>query len=214
MKYGIWTFLLDIDGTLLRTHGAGLNAIREIMEERFGVKQLPDIQVHGRTDHGIWHEIFESLNIEPPSSLENLISDYCQRLDRQMKDKPGTLLPGVKSLMQSLINNPDIAVGILTGNAKRAAEIKLQRFGLQDFVEPFGGFGDSFSDRNDVARAARISAESHLGPKFSPSRCVVVGDTTNDVRCARAIGARVIAVCTGGQDRGHVVRLPTRFVAG
>lgn len=201
MGNGIWTLLLDIDGTLMRTQGAGLRAICAVMEERYGVKQLPEIQVHGRTDHGIWYEIFEKLGIAIPDSLEELIDDYCLRLERELNDAPGVLLPGVIELLKRLKDDPNVAVGILTGNARRAAEIKLRRFQLEGFIEPFGGFGDRYSDRNDVAMAALDSAGTYLGAKFSPSRCVVIGDTTNDIRCARSIGAKVIAVCTGGQDR-------------
>lgn len=197
----MWTFLLDIDGTLLKTQGAGLKAIRELMSQRYGVHQLPDVQLHGCTDHGIWNEIFRKLEIPIPHSLGDLIADYCLRLDDKIQESPGELLPGVLELMQKLSNRPDVAVGLLTGNAKRAAEIKLRKFELQSLFDPFGGFGDQFSDRNDVAKAAADSAHSFMGAKFSRRRCIVIGDTSNDIRCARSIGAKVIAVCTGGQEK-------------
>ncbi|MGI9495035.1 MAG: HAD hydrolase-like protein, partial [Mariniblastus sp.] len=68
----------------------------------------------------------------------------------------------------------------------------------------FGGFGDFHSDRNDVARLALASARSFLGERFDASRLWVVGDTVNDILCARAINAKVVAVETGGASASEL----------
>jgi len=94
---------------------------------------------------------------------------------------------------------PEIELGILTGNAERAAEVKLKHFGLEKYFR-FGGYGDHHADRNDVARLAMESAQKVLGEEFEAEQLWVVGDTVNDVNCARSINAKVIAVETGGGD--------------
>ncbi len=193
------TVFLDIDGTLLRTQGAGLRAILDVMSDRYGVHQLPDVTVHGRTDRGIWQDVFRGLDLElPQDSVGELISDYCKRLQKRLDSEPGELLPGVHSLLESLGKISGVAVGILTGNAKRAAEIKLEHVGLASFMQPFGGFGDAWACRNEVAQMADESAKKYLGANYDPCDVWVVGDTVNDIRCARHIGAKVLAVATGG----------------
>jgi phosphoglycolate phosphatase-like HAD superfamily hydrolase len=84
----------------------------------------------------------------------------------------------------------------LTGNVRAGAQAKLGHFQLFDHFA-FGGFGDLHFDRDDVAREALSAVQSHLDGEVNPERIWVIGDTPLDVRCARAIGARAVAVVTG-----------------
>jgi len=97
------------------------------------------------------------------------------------------------------LNLPFEGEGILTGNVRRAAEIKLKHFGLSEYFL-FGGYGDEHADRNDVAADAQMSASKFLGNRFDSKKIWVIGDTGNDVRCARSIGAYSLAVETGGES--------------
>jgi phosphoglycolate phosphatase len=87
-------------------------------------------------------------------------------------------------------------VGLLTGNVRAGARVKLGHFGLYDHFA-FGGFGDHHLDRDEVAREALAEVERRFNGRHSPERIWVVGDTPLDIRCARAIGARAVAVATG-----------------
>jgi len=77
------------------------------------------------------------------------------------------------------------------------AEIKLRRFGLWDYFE-FGGFADDHEDRDHIAAAAFARGQRVLGSDLRPEEVVVIGDTPWDIRCGRFIGAKVLAVATGG----------------
>ena len=90
----------------------------------------------------------------------------------------------------------DIHLGLLTGNVERGARIKLAHFGLWDLFS-FGGYGDNHFERDDVARTALAQAERHVGRSVPPDQVWVIGDTPLDVQCARAIGAKAVAVATG-----------------
>ena len=81
---------------------------------------------------------------------------------------------------------------------EQAARIKLRHFGL-DHHFTFGGFGGDHQHRDDVAamavsKAKRRQLEQRNTKPFSG---VVIGDTPNDVSCARSQGLDVIAVATG-----------------
>jgi phosphoglycolate phosphatase-like HAD superfamily hydrolase len=89
-----------------------------------------------------------------------------------------------------------VAIGLLTGNTRAGAFRKLQHYRIDHYFS-FGGFGDDYACRNEVAGSALRSAAEHLGIQPDPQQTWVVGDTPNDIKCAQSIGANVIAVATG-----------------
>ena len=99
-------------------------------------------------------------------------------------------------LLTALAGKPKVVLGLLTGNVRRGAQIKLSHFGLWDYFV-CGGFGDQHTDRGDVARSAMDAVRAHVGGAVSPADVWVIGDTPLDVSCARAIGANAVAVATG-----------------
>jgi len=112
--------------------------------------------------------------------------------------KPGArVLPGVSTLLSEGPARGTIAQGLLTGNSRRAAEIKLCHHGLWHHF-PFGAFGDDSERRDELGPFGLRRAREFHGIEFAPERVWVIGDTPHDVRCAKAIGARSLAVATGG----------------
>jgi phosphoglycolate phosphatase len=106
-------------------------------------------------------------------------------------------------LLRQLHGRRDVALGLLTGNIRAGARIKLGHFGLFDYFA-FGGFGDHHLDRDDVAREALAEVKARFDGTVAPERIWVVGDTPLDIRCARAIGARAVAVTTGWHSRAEL----------
>ena len=191
------TILFDIDGTLIRSGGAGMIAIAEAMKRLFDVDSIAEVKVHGRTDNGIFSDIFDGLALSYDEHRARFDEAYWELLPEKLKLCDGAILPGVVELLDELSAIENVTLGVLTGNSRQAAEAKLEHFGLDKYFS-FGGFGDIYSDRNDVAVLARKSAEEFLGPRFSEKKLWVVGDTPNDIACARFIESRVVAVETGG----------------
>jgi phosphoglycolate phosphatase-like HAD superfamily hydrolase len=198
------TLLFDIDGTLIRTGGAGLHAMQIVMSDMFGIAQLAKVEVRGRTDRSILRDLFTAHQIEDSaSSWSEFCQAYLKQLPNSLAEKPGRLLPGVESALQSFAAAEDVAVGLLTGNMRSAAIIKLTHFDVaHNFA--FGGFGDHNYCRNDVARDAQRAARDHLDGSFDERQVFVIGDTPLDVECGRAIGAHTIGVLTGGFDRAQM----------
>lgn len=186
--------LFDIDGTLVRTGGAGKAAVEAALVNRFGVTELRDgIPFSGRTDPAILSELLALHDIEANSSnLAAFTEAYLNQLPDQLKRMNGQPCPGVRELLLKLSHLP---LGLLTGNTQRGAEHKLRHFGLWHHFR-FGAFGDLHTDRDDVARSAFDCLREH----HRDVRCEniwVIGDTPLDVKCAKVIGAKSVAVATG-----------------
>ncbi|MEM9412375.1 MAG: HAD hydrolase-like protein [Planctomycetota bacterium] len=212
METTMWSGLFDIDGTLIRTGGAGLKAIEAVLRRRFQIESMPKVAVHGRTDTGIWQELFSHLRIPLPDDLKPYFSEYCERLSQTLKRNDGVELPGCREILRRLSTEPRVKVGLLTGNVRAAANIKMEVFDMDQFFDGFGGFGDDFACRNHVAKQAVESAQKSLGIQFDPSKVVVIGDTVKDIECGKHIGARVIAVATGGDREADLVKAKPDYI--
>jgi phosphoglycolate phosphatase-like HAD superfamily hydrolase len=189
--------LFDIDGTLLASGGAGKAALELAFTEIFGIALRVQIPYSGRTDRAIARDLLRTHEID--DSLDNwqrLLAGYLARLPDSLNRHNGRVLPGILAVLATLQKRSDVAIGLLTGNVRAGARVKLGHYGLYDHFA-FGGFGDHHFDRDDVAREALTAVRAHLGAQTAPERIWVIGDTPLDVRCARAIGANVVAVATG-----------------
>jgi phosphoglycolate phosphatase-like HAD superfamily hydrolase len=190
--------LFDIDGTLISSAGAGKAALEAALAEVFGIPRVSDLlKLSGRTDRAICRDLFRYHVLDDtPENWQRLIGAYLRHLPGSLHQKGGAILPGIELLLEQLRARDDVAVGLLTGNVRAGARVKLGHFGLFDYF-PFGGFGDHHHDRDDVAREALAEVRRHCDGQVCADRIWVVGDTPLDVRCARAIGARAVAVATG-----------------
>jgi phosphoglycolate phosphatase-like HAD superfamily hydrolase len=94
-------------------------------------------------------------------------------------------------------------LGLLTGNVRRGAQLKLEAFGLWQYFR-LGAYGSDASDRNVLVPIAQARARALLGYDFTPPQIVVIGDTPRDIRCAQVHGARVLAVATGRYSLGEL----------
>lgn len=190
--------LFDIDGTLIRSGGAGKAAMEEALRSEFGLTQLHDkVPYSGRTDPSIGRDL---LNIHGLDSCEanilRLRDAYLRHLPDSLHKYQGIVLPGIRELLDRLHKSENIALGLLTGNIREGARHKLSHYGLWDYF-PFGAFADGIHDRDDIARSALVEVARHIRREIHPSSIWVIGDTPLDVKCARAIGAKAVAVATG-----------------
>ncbi|MEY4189891.1 MAG: hypothetical protein RIR17_627 [Planctomycetota bacterium] len=200
--------LFDIDGTLLSSAGAGKAALEKSMASRFGVEEIVDgLTLSGRTDLAILHDLFRMHEIPfSETGFKTMLEGYLEHLPECLKSVQGKVLPGIDLILEKLAQDSEFQVGLLTGNLRKGAKIKLGHFGINEYFS-FGGFGDFHLDRDDVAREALKEVQERFGSNIKKSNIWVIGDTPLDIRCARAIGVKVMAVATGwhGMEelRGH-----------
>src|SRR5437773_1918388 len=152
--------LFDIDGTLIHSGGARVEALKCALTERFGIKDnLHDIEIAGMTDSGIVISILNKHKI--PTTADNIaafLDSYVHFLSRELPRRKGKLLPGVLELLEKLKTRKHLVLGLLTGNVSRGAQLKLGHYGVWHFFE-FGAFADDHHDRNELGAFARARAK-------------------------------------------------------
>lgn len=190
--------LFDIDGTLIRSGGAGKAAMEDALRSEFGVTDIVDgVPFSGRTDPSISYDLLDIHHLEPsPVNIDRLRVAYLRHLPDALRKHQGIVLPGIRRLLDRLRLADHLAVGLLTGNIREGARHKLGHFDLWHYF-PFGAFADGIHERDDIARSALGEISTYLKRHVPPESCWVIGDTPLDVKCARAIGARAVAVATG-----------------
>jgi phosphoglycolate phosphatase-like HAD superfamily hydrolase len=157
------------------------------------------LQFAGRTDTSLLREFIEYHGLEPGAAAAwGFFDCYVFLLDHYLRQSDGRVCVGAAEFLAAWQRFPQPPVlGLLTGNILLGAEIKLRHFGLWERFR-VGAFGDDAEDRNELAAIALRRGREILGGELDPSDVLVVGDTVHDIACGRAIGAKVLAVATGG----------------
>jgi phosphoglycolate phosphatase len=155
----------------------------------------------GRTDRWIAARLFEREGIEPTEeAFASYFDAYLEALPEALAARPGQVLPGVVELLEALTDRPEVCQGLLTGNLRRGAQIKLAHFGLWGYFS-FGVYGDDTETRSDLGALALQRACEQHATAFGPDQTVVIGDTPHAIECGKTVGARTLAVATGRYTR-------------
>ena len=157
-----------------------------------------DITFAGRTDKSLAREFFTIHGILPSEeNFTRFFDAYVFWLDYMLRRTHGEIGPGADHFINNLKAQKEAPlIGLLTGNIRLGAEIKLRHFYLWDYFR-MGVFGDEDECRDKLAALALERGRSILGEDLSPEEIVIVGDTVFDIACAQSIGARSLAVCSG-----------------
>jgi phosphoglycolate phosphatase-like HAD superfamily hydrolase len=192
--------LFDIDGTLLSGGRAARAVFAAALTEVFGTcGDVETFAFEGKLDPMIVRDLLVDAGVPEETVLlrrNDALALYLDRLEAALAVERPVLKPGVAEVLDGVTRAGAAAVpALLTGNVERGARIKLSAVGLWDRFA-FGAFGDEASRREDLGPVALAKAR-RLGLSFSGPDCVVVGDAPQDVACALALGARIVAVATG-----------------
>ena len=204
--------LWDIDGTLI-SGAAGRRAIALATAQRFGHgADLEGIEIGGRTDSNIARQILVKYGEEPVEQrLRSFLDLYLDLLAQELPRTDGKVLPGILSLLQRSKQLADIHLGLLTGNLRRGAQLKLERYELWHYFG-FGAFADDHHDRNQLGSFALTRAHAKTGEKFVPAQVDIIGDTGHDIACGKVLGARTIAIATGSWSREQLAKCAPDFL--
>ena len=192
--------LFDIDGTILRSNGAGRRAMIGALREIFGGTGPEDHRYDGKTDPQIVREV---MRIEGHGDahiderMDALMTLYLTHLERELVEANTVVYPGIRELLDALEARDDTVLGLLTGNLREGAHAKLRAAGIDPGRFRIGAFGSDHEHRPELPALARQRAQAELGIDLEGEHLVIIGDTPADIECGRALGVRAIGVATG-----------------
>jgi phosphoglycolate phosphatase len=193
--------LWDIDHTLIETRGVG----RAIYDRAFPAatgKPLAELaDISGRTELDIMRESLRVNGIDPTDQIVRKLMDALTQGYEDARDElreTGRALPGADETLRSLAAEPNVFQTVLTGNLRAVARVKLEVFGLAQYLDlDAGAYGNDDPERPKLVAIAQSRASERAGTAFSNESTVLVGDTPKDVEAGLAAGVQVIAVTTG-----------------
>ena len=192
--------LFDIDGTLLWSDGAGRRSMTAALNEAIGTGGPPEYRYDGKTDPQIVRDLMALAGCAPETiaaRIPLLLERYVTLLAEELRARRLALFAGVAALVDAVEAADDMALGLLTGNVRAGAEMKLRAAGLDFARFRIGAFGSDHAERPALPAIAQRRARELLGVDLPGERVIVIGDTPADIACGRDIGARAIAVATG-----------------
>lgn len=194
--------LFDVDGTLVDCGRQPLGPFAAALVEVFGTAgDIEGYNFSGCTDPQAVFELMTGAGFpdaEVRARLPRMRDHYLPHLERTLDRARMRLLPGVAEALQRLAPRPDVELGLLTGNWEAGARTKLSRFDLNRFF-PFGAFGGDGGGfrRSELPPIALARAAQRRGSPVAAAETLIIGDSLQDIACARANGIKVLAVATG-----------------
>jgi phosphoglycolate phosphatase-like HAD superfamily hydrolase len=205
--------LFDIDGTLLSADRSGYEALeRSVIEVLEAPRGLEGIRLDGNTDLNALRQISarDGTPFPSPDRLARFKARYAEILAAGIQGR-GHLKPGVADLLQRLSAHPDVCLGLVTGNIREGAQIKLSRFGIAEHFR-VGAFGCEDPARAELIRLAVRRAGALRGQPVPPEGVIMIGDTVNDITASQEAGVRVLAVATGAVPLARLVAAAPTWV--
>ncbi|MBI4513522.1 MAG: haloacid dehalogenase-like hydrolase [Gemmatimonadetes bacterium] len=203
--------LFDVDGTLLATDGSGRRAFERALRAVFGrVGPIEGYDFHGKTDPQIVYDLLaeeggtaDEIRARLPEFWPRYVAALIEELEVSRTRGGLRVLAGVRELLEGLARRPGTVLALLTGNVEAGARWKLKAVAL-DGIFAFGAYGSDSAVRTELPAIALQRAYARTGIRFAGREVAIVGDTPDDVACARAIGALGVAVATGRHRAGEL----------
>lgn len=200
--------LWDIDRTLIETRGVGRLIYQRAFKAAFG-KELEQLaNFSGRTELDI---MTETLRINGLESTYEAIAELARALidgykvSRNELATKGRALPGARETLAQLAEDERLYQSVLTGNLKDVARIKVEAFGLAQYLDlAAGGYGEDNHNRAELVHYAQERAQTITGVLFTNNRTVLIGDTPNDIRAGKEAGAHVIGIASGKSSEAEL----------
>jgi phosphoglycolate phosphatase len=202
--------LFDIDGTILLSRGAGRRAVLSAMADLLPpVDSVRGLRFDGKTDPQIVVELLAAAGDPDAANAERvtrILERYVTMLEQELArpDHVTDVMPGVRQVLARIEEAGDAVLGLLTGNVRHGAQLKLRSAAIDPDRFRVGAFGSDHPVRAELPPIAAARAEPHFGRRPAGAEIVLIGDTPADVTCGASVGARAIGVATGGYSSAQL----------
>lgn len=212
MKLLLW----DIDGTLVNVKRLGARAMNEAFQKTYKTDAFIRARnMAGKTDLEILKGFLAENSIpfrDLKAESRRIIPLYVRNLGKHLRGNPEPFVySNARELLDRYRRSGKVVHGLLTGNYKKAARLKLHRFGLWKYFE-LGAFGEVSAVRADLVPAALERFRKKYRREISPEDVFIIGDTPNDVEIAKTHGLRSVAVATGIFSKEELKACGAEFV--
>ncbi len=194
--------LWDIDGTLIRSGGAGARALNRAFEDIYGTPNACEAVDWGGMTDPLIVDILIDFHFKRPATAEDrekTLAGYLAYLPEEIgQAEEYRVMPGVRESVERMHELPEYHQGLGTGNLEQGGRIKLARADLGKYFE-WGGFASDADKRAELIRIGIERGRKAAKEDVPLGRVVIIGDTLRDIDAARACGAKVVAVATGAK---------------
>ncbi len=204
--------IVDLDGTTIDTLGDFAVALNRMLED-LGLATLPRERIELMIGKGSEHLILSALQYvaaadgaDAPAALARAQAQFERGWERYqhhylaINGQHAAVYPGVVEGLRAL-RDRGLKMACLTNKPTAFAKPLLAQKGLDGFFELVFG-GDAFERKKPDPLPLLKTCEA-LGTQ--PARTLMIGDSSNDARAARAAGCPVVLV-TYGYNHGEPVR--------
>ncbi|KAI5794984.1 hypothetical protein EDC01DRAFT_721925 [Geopyxis carbonaria] len=222
------TVLLDIDGTLCRAEALSVDAFFRCAADVAGMEIThgnTQVNLHGQTDVSLLRDILR-FHGAPEGELDALVARFLAVHPRYLEASlaaghkstvcagAGEMLAWLLEVRRHVAGELTVNVGLLTGNSRPNALLKLRAAGIDTdvFDLEISAFGDEHPTRLALLEHSVARLEARYGFAVSPASVTLVGDTPLDVECAKQGGCAVVAVATGNYSMQQLEALDPDLV--
>jgi phosphoglycolate phosphatase len=195
--------IVDLDGTMIDTVGDFVAAL-DMMLDELDLPHVDAVTVRAMVGKGSEHLIHAVLTrVAPPGTEARLYDRALQRYLHHYEAVNGrhsVVYAGVPEGLRAL-RDRGLRLACLTNKPTAFARPLLIAKGLDGFFDQVFG-GDAF-ERKKPDPLPLIKTCEALGTR--PARTLMVGDSSNDARAARAAGCAVVLV-SYGYNHGEPIR--------
>jgi N-acetyl-D-muramate 6-phosphate phosphatase len=200
----------DIDGTLSDTDDDFVRRLnRWLVPMRFVFPTWDSLAIARRiimrteTPATFFHGLPDRFGIDKPISA---LGDYLYRKGLGRSNAPFTLIPGVVEMLEKLSTH--FQLGIVSARGERSVQLFLMQFNISGYFKSIASAQTCVRSKPDPCPVLWVAKQMDI----SPQDCLMVGDTTVDIRAGKLAGAQTVGVLCGFGEEKELIDSGADFI--